>query len=216
MIVMKRESLSSETKKTGRPRDFDANEALEHAMHVFWKHGYESTSMTVLSQSMRMNAPSIYAAFGDKKSLFLKALDLYVGDLDEIRKTIDDSTSAYDAARGMLLASAIRFTGTETPRGGMLASATASGSAECADVQVIAAKKRASIESSLRARIERDIENGSLPKSTSASALAALTISVIQGLSVLARDGSSRKKLQLVADAAMAAWKTESEGMMAL
>ena len=67
-----------ELPKIGRPRNFDVDDALKKAMLLFWEHGFETTSMTLLSKHMGMNAPSIYAAFGDKKSLFLKALDLYV------------------------------------------------------------------------------------------------------------------------------------------
>lgn len=209
MTVMKQSKTvhQIETARIGRPRDYQADKALNEAMLLFWKHGFETTSMSMLSKKMNMNAPSIYAAFGDKKALFLKALDLYVGDIKDIEKFINESTSAFEAADDMLKKSALRFTGKSTPSGCMLASAVASGSPEAADVQAVAGHTREKIESILKHRIEIDIKNKILPKNTSAEALAGLTISVIQGMSVLARDGVSRKKILLIAETAMSAWK---------
>ena len=192
--------------KTGRPRNFEQSEALNSAMLLFWKHGFETTSMSLLSKKMNMNPPSIYAAFGDKKSLFLKALELYVGELSEIETFLNDAASAFEATDNLLKQSAIRFTGKETPSGCMLASAVASGSSEAKDAQIKAAKIRFEIESLLKRRIEKDIKNHVLPKSTSAEGLAGLAIATIQGMSVLARDGASRKKIILIAETSMLAW----------
>src|SRR6202008_2517958 len=61
----------------GRPRSFDRDQALERAMHVFWRQGYEATSVTDLTRAMRINPPSLYAAFGDKERLYLEALGRY-------------------------------------------------------------------------------------------------------------------------------------------
>ena len=61
----------------GRPRAFDPDVALDRAMHVFWAKGYEGASLSNLTQAMRINRPSLYAAFGNKEELFRKALDLY-------------------------------------------------------------------------------------------------------------------------------------------
>lgn len=188
-------------------RGFDQSEALHAAMLLFWRHGLEGTSMSPLSNEMNMNPPSIYAAFGDKKSLFLKALNLYVGELSEIESFFAVSPSAYDATETLLKRSAHRFTGEETPSGCMLASAVASGSSEATDLQIAAGKIRSKIESLLKRRIEKDIKNQALPKSTSADGLASLAIATIQGMSVLARDGASRKKILLIAETSMLAWK---------
>src|SRR5271163_2757517 len=66
------------TRAVGRPRSFDAGKALEAAMKVFWRKGYEGASLSDLTKAMGVNRPSLYAAFGDKKALFRKALDRYM------------------------------------------------------------------------------------------------------------------------------------------
>ncbi len=62
----------------GRPREFDIDEALDCALHVFWSKGYEGTSIAELTEAMGITRPSLYAAFGNKEELFRKALDKYV------------------------------------------------------------------------------------------------------------------------------------------
>src|SRR5437667_8257693 len=63
----------------GRPRAFDVDEALDQALKVFWRKGYEGTSLSDLTRAMGINRPSLYGAFGNKENLFRKALDRYVG-----------------------------------------------------------------------------------------------------------------------------------------
>ncbi len=175
-------------------------------MLTFWRHGYETTSIVDLTTAMGVSAPSLYTAFGDKRQLFLEAMALYVGDVGAIARRIDAASTAYDAARDMLTAAAIAYTGEETPRGCLLASATASGSSASSDVQHNVAEVRRSIEAQLRARIERDIADGSLPAETCAAALSRLVMVVTQGMSVLARDGATRESLLAVIDAALRGW----------
>lgn len=63
-----------------RPKAFNPDEALEKAMHVFWHKGYEATSMEDLLEAMNLNRGSLYATFGDKRELFIKAMELYCTD----------------------------------------------------------------------------------------------------------------------------------------
>src|SRR6476659_10064183 len=62
----------------GRPRAFDPDAALERTMHVFWAKGYEGASLSDLTRAMRINRPSLYAAFGNKEQLFRNVLDRYI------------------------------------------------------------------------------------------------------------------------------------------
>ena len=203
-------------RKTGRPLSFDRAAALEQAMLTFWRHGYETTSIVDLTSAMGVTPPSLYAAFGDKKRLFLEAMRLYAGDPEAMAQAIDRAPTAYDAARDMLMGSATAFTGDDTPKGCLLASATASGSSASADVQQAVAAIRLRIAAQLRARIERDIEFGVLSCDTDADALSGLVMALIQGLSVLARDGATRASMIAVVDAALGAWPPKRSGRRSL
>lgn len=121
-------------------------------------------------------------------------------------QTVGGAHTAFDAARKMLTAAATAFTGEATPKGCLLASATASGSAASADVPRAIADIRTTIDAHLRARIAIDVAAGALPSDTDAAGLAGLVMAVIQGMSALARDGASRASLLAIAKAALQAW----------
>ncbi|WP_426191050.1 TetR/AcrR family transcriptional regulator [Massilia sp. DWR3-1-1] len=193
-------------KKIGRPLSFDRAAALERAMHAFWRHGYETTSVAELTSAMGVTAPSLYAAFGDKQALFLEAMRLYAGDSAAIGAALAAAPSARDGIAAMLRASACAFTDAATPPGCLLASATASGSRAAAPVQAAVAAVRGEVGQIVRRRIEADRSTGRLPVATDAQALADLAIGVIQGMSVLARDGVPRARLLALAEQAVAAF----------
>ncbi|HKF96270.1 MAG TPA: TetR/AcrR family transcriptional regulator, partial [Gammaproteobacteria bacterium] len=152
--------------KTGRPLSFDRDKALEQAMLTFWRHGYETSSISDLTAAMGITAPSLYTAYGDKKQLFLEAMRLYSGSSYDMEQAFAEAPTARDAAQHMLVAAAQAFTGALTPRGCLLASATASGSDASADVQHEVAEVRRQIQERLQKRIERDLAQGRLPAET--------------------------------------------------
>ena len=194
------------TKKTGRPLSFDRDAALQQAMVAFWRHGYETTSISELTHAMGITAPSLYAAFGDKQRLFLEAMRLYAGSPYELDAALAEAPTARAAAQRMLYAAAKAFTTDAMPKGCLLASATASGSAASADVQKEVANIRRDIQQRLQRRIEQDITEAILPAGTDSTALAALVIALIQGMSVLARDGAAEQSLLPMIDIALTAW----------
>jgi AcrR family transcriptional regulator len=199
--------------KGGRPLSFDRTRALEQAMLTFWRHGYETTSISDLTDAMGISVTSLYGAFGDKKQLFLEAARQYAGDPDVISNAIRGAASSKAAARIVLTQSAIMFTGETTPRGCLLASATASGSTAAADVQAEIAGYRDHVATLLSNRISRDVDDRVLPRSTDVEGLAQFTIAVTQGLSVLARDGAPRSTLMRVVDAALGAWPSDAKSV---
>ena len=180
-------------------------------MMTFWRHGYETTSIVDLTTAMGVSAPSLYAAFGDKKRLFLEAVRLYVGDPAELERTFNTAPTAHDAARDMLRSVASAYTGDTTPKGCLLASATASGSSASHDVQEVIADIRRSVATVIRQRVERDIADGVLPPRTDAVALAGLVVALTQGLSALARDGATRSSLLAIVEAAMTGWPSATK-----
>ena len=202
--------VAAPLRRSGRPLSFDRDVALRQAMLAFWRHGYEGTSITDLTTAMGVTAPSLYTAFGDKKRLFLEAARLYAGDPQAMAGSVALAPSAYEAARQLMTAAACAYTGEETPRGCLLASATASGSAASADVQETVADIRRGVQSCLKARIEQDVAEGRLPLATDPSALSDLVMAVMQGMSVLARDGADRAALLAITTVALRAWPAPS------
>ncbi len=197
------------TRKTGRPLSFDREAALHKAMLLFWRHGYESTTLADLTAAMGVNPPSIYAAFGDKKGLFLEAVARYVSGPVTAQSLIEEAADARQAAWGLLNAAAHGFTGVDTPPGCLLASSAISCSAAAEDVQRELARIRQSVEMQLQHKIMDSMAAGDMPLQTDAQALAGLVMAVIQGMSTLARDGASRDKLLRTAEAAMQAWPSK-------
>ncbi len=185
---------------------FDRDAALRQAMLLFWRHGYEATSLNDLTAKLGVTPPSIYGAFGNKKALFLEAVGLYLANDSSPPGIIDAAPSAREAAHALMAGAAVAFTGIETPPGCMLATSAISVSAGAADVQAELSAIRNGIEAHLRTRIQADITAGVLPARADAEALAAHATAVIQGMSTLARDGAPRARLQRVVELAMTVW----------
>ena len=197
---------ASAVRRTGRPLSFDREAALDAAMHLFWEHGYEATSISELTRKMKITPPSLYAAFGDKRRLFQEAVDRYLGSAGAVVRSIQAAASARDAAHDLLTAAALGDTGEDTPPGCLLASSIVSCSTQAADVREALAALRREIEAALRSRVERDVADGRLSPDTDARLLAAHAFAVVQGMSTLAKDGADRNKLLGVVRVAMAVW----------
>jgi AcrR family transcriptional regulator len=106
-------------KPRGRPRSFDRDHALEQAMEVFWKKGFEGASISDLTEAMGINPPSLYAAFGDKEKLFLESIERYTSRRGESCPYCDEAT-ARGAVEKLLLYMADELTSAEHPRGCMM------------------------------------------------------------------------------------------------
>lgn len=197
-------------RKKGRPLSFDRNAALHKAMLLFWEHGYEATSLSDLTSRMSVTPSSIYSAFGDKKGLFLDAVELYLSGPVTFETILAQANSAHEAVKTMLEGAAIAFTGDATPSGCLLASAALSCSESAADVRQKLGAIRRGMEAQLRDRILLGVERKELGTDADADALAGLVMAVIQGMSTAARDGAPREKLQRVAAAALAVWPGSS------
>ena len=153
-----------------------------------------------------MTPPSVYAAFGDKKRLFLEAVGRYVSGPVTLERLLAEAPTARDAVLRLLEGVAVGFTGADTPPGCLLASAAISCSAEADDVRDHLAALRRGVEATLRRRIAAAIAAGELASDADADALAGHVVAVIQGLSTLARDGATREKLLRVVAVAMGGW----------
>ena len=205
-MTTKNINLMAPTRKKGRPLSFDREVALHQAMLLFWRHGYEATSLNDLTSALGVKPSSIYTVFGDKKHLFLEAVGCYLSGPVTSESIIAQAPNGQDAARDLLRASAEGFTGADTPAGCLLASSAISCSNAASDVKEELAAIRRGIEARLLDKIVFSVNAGLMPANSNAEALAGLTMAVIQGMSTLARDGATRDKLLLIVDAAMQAW----------
>jgi len=190
-------------KPRGRPRSFDREEALERAMQVFWKQGYEATSLHDLTRAMGINPPSLYAAFGDKERLFMEAVGRYQQMRQGLAEMLEEEATAKGAV-GRVLSEAAR--NLASCGGCMLVLSATACSENSANVQSELAERRTGQKASLKARIDRGIREGDLPRGTDSAALAEFYATVLLGMSIRARDGATRKSLQEAAEAAMRAW----------
>jgi AcrR family transcriptional regulator len=204
---MKREAVKT-AKTRGRPRSFDRDEALERAMELFWRQGYEATSLADLTAAMGINPPSLYAAFGDKEHLFLAAVERYenLGRGPGAGCLLEDAPTARAAIESVLKETAIELSKPSQPKGCMLITAATNCSAESAHVQRALAERRAEQKKHLKDRIARGITDGDLARGTDAGALADFYVTVLTGMSMQSRDGATRKTLLATAEAAMRAW----------
>jgi AcrR family transcriptional regulator len=193
-------------RRTGRPMSFDRDAALEQAMLLFWRHGYEATSLAALTRAMGVTPPSIYAAYGDKKGLFREAVARYLAQPLPPAEMVAQAPDATAAARWMLEGAAAAFTGEATPPGCLLASSAIAVSTEAEDLRRELAGIRQGVETALRERILADIARGALPAETDAATLAAYVTTTVQGLSTLARDGATRQTLLNVVRLALSVW----------
>jgi AcrR family transcriptional regulator len=191
----------------GRPRSFDRDAALKAAMKTFWQHGYEGASMAALTKAMGISSPSLYACFGSKEQLFREAVELYLA--TENRKTrgaLAEQRTARGAVEAMLRRSVANLTDPAGCRGCLLVLGDSNAAPEHGGIHAYLAQRRKEVQAALEERIRRGIADGDVPEHVNVKAIAAFLMTVMQGLSLRARDGTSREAMLQVADAALAAW----------
>jgi AcrR family transcriptional regulator len=193
--------------RRGRPREFDQEKALDQALELFWRQGYEGTSIADLRKSIGITAPSLYAAFGSKEELYRRVLEHYLGGLGRtLADALREEADTYAAVRRFLFESAQNFAGPKNPRGCLISCAIPTCAPENRGVADIVASKRMSSVLTLRARFQHAVKNGELPRDTDPDQLARFYGAVIQGMSIQALDGAGAKVLRGIAETALSAW----------
>jgi AcrR family transcriptional regulator len=197
---------SERTAPIGRPRGFDADEALERAMRVFWAQGYEGASLDDLTAAMGITRTSMYRAFGNKENLFRKALERYTeGPASYFAEALGQPT-AKDVATTFLGGAVRATTRPECPTGclGVQGSLAAGESGRHARDALTAWREDGTAH--LRDRFQRAVVEGDLPTGTDPGLLARYLMTVANGIAVQAAGGIAHDDLQLVADIALHTW----------
>ncbi|KAA0941136.1 TetR/AcrR family transcriptional regulator [Streptomyces apricus] len=190
----------------GRPRGFDPDEALERAMLVFWKHGYEGASTACLTDAMGISTTSMYAAFGNKEKLFRKVLERYdEGPSAYLAEALEEPT-ALGVATAILAGTVRTTTRPAGPHGclGVQGALTVSDSGQ--EIRDLLVAWRNGGYSVVRERFRRAVDEGDLPADADPGLLARYVTTLAHGIAVQAASGVDRDELQELADAALRNW----------
>ncbi|MFJ8958475.1 TetR/AcrR family transcriptional regulator [Lentzea sp. NPDC102401] len=195
-----------EKAQIGRPREFDAEEALQKAMVVFWEQGYEGASLADLTERMGISRKSMYAAFGNKEELFRKALRRYSEGTVSYAVEALQATTAREVAETFLAGSVRANTRPGCPAGCLGVQGALAVGETGRVARDILTEWRNGGQGLLRDRFERAVEDGDLPADADPDLIARYVMTIGNGMAVQAAGGATREDLQRVADAALRNW----------
>lgn len=190
----------------GRPRSFDVDHALDRALEVFWRKGYEGATICDLTAAMGINPPSLYAAFGNKEGLFRKALDRYAETRAGFVREALARPKVKDAVAALFRGTADFLTENCNPAGCLLVQCIAGAGEHDQCIRDELCARRAATEKTIRERLKRAKAEGELPKDADPAVLARFIATVTQGMTVQAAAGATRAELRRVAETALGAF----------
>lgn len=190
-----------------RPRAFDETAALQKALDTFWFHGYNATSMEDLVAGMSLNRASLYATFGDKHQLFMRALRQYQQQAYQALTalTADPDVPALDHVRQILALTAGLCFADEQQKGCFMVNATTELAPHDAEAHAVASQYQQFMETLLTTILSRGQQRGEVRRTASPQAQARLLLSVLNGLRVLAKTSTDPQLVQDVVDTALLA-----------
>ncbi|CAN5479048.1 TetR/AcrR family transcriptional regulator [soil metagenome] len=190
--------VQNQPRPRGRPRSYDPAVALDQARAAFWNTGYAATSLDDLSAATGLNRPSLYGAFGDKKAMYIQALEKSRAEInaglaaamapeEHLRVAL---TRVYEASAG------IYMRGDSGPRGCFIIGTAVTEAVDDPDIRAVLASALSEIDAAFEARISRAMEVGNLPGSSDAAGMARVATGVLNGMAVRARAGGDLATLR--------------------
>lgn len=196
--------------RTGRPRAFDRDDAVDQAMQLFWQHGYDSTSLALLKAELGggISAPSFYAAFGSKEALFDECVQRYLTTFAQVTECLWDETLPPRQAIETALRQSARMQCEDGhPKGCMVTLGVMSApSPDNAGVVAALTQSRARTRAGIVACVERGVREGLLADGTNVAAMATVFDSFLQGISILARDDTPIERIEAAITQVMGTW----------
>ncbi|WP_434460207.1 TetR/AcrR family transcriptional regulator [Serratia plymuthica] len=190
----------------GRPREFDREQALLKARDLFWRQGYEGTSMSDLVAELGIASARIYKAFGSKELLFREAIASYENHEGGFAERAFSEETGVRAAIKRLLEDAVTlYSRTDLPQGCMVVSSAVSVSAENSSIKIWLAEHRLLRTQGIIERLRLAVKNGELPADTDADSLGDYFAIFLHGLSIQARDGVTKERLLAAVNVALSA-----------
>ncbi len=191
---------------SGRPREFDIDTALDQAVQIFWRQGYEGTAISDLAETLGINRPSLYAAYGNKQELFRKTLERYGEGPSGYEREALARPAAREVAEGLLRGAADVQTDPDTPAGCLAVLGTTYCAEDSSPIGKIVIAFRRAGQAAIRERFERARAEGDLPAHADPDALTCYLGTVVCGMAVQAASGATREDLERVIELTMRAW----------
>lgn len=194
--------------RTGRPRTFDRDAAIDAAMMLFWAHGYEPTSLSQLRTSMGgLSSASFYAAFTSKEALFLDVVNRYIGSYGQVTSSLkDDTLTPRNAIETALRKSAAMQTAKSHPPGCLIMLGASNCSSENRQIEALLAKERQRNRQGIERHVERAKANGDLSPTTDTIAVARTFNTFLTGMSFEVKDGVPLSQIDAAITSLMGLW----------
>ncbi len=206
-LELEQQSTHQTKRGRGRPKCFNEQEALQKAMLLFWEYGYEATSISDLTHALNITAPSLYSSFGDKSQLFHRCLEYYLQhEACSIDPIFQSAKTAKIAIELYLYENVKRLVQEHKPTGCMLVVATMNCSEQNHEIQNELLQKRQDTKQRIYQRLAQGVAEGDLDQKVNLQEMTNFYSTVIQGLTLQARDGVSKEQLSQVVGYAMKTW----------
>lgn len=196
---------ATETTKMGRPRCFCEDQAVDAAMRVFWEKGYEGASLNDLTEAMGINRPSLYATFGDKAGLFLRAMERYAEGPAGYVKAALELPTAREVAEALLRGAVEMLGNPQNPRGCLAVQGAVACSSDADVVKQAIVEQRKLGELAIQKRMKQAKATGDLSHEANPADISRYLATVLNGLGVQAANGASKTEMMRVAELSLKA-----------